>query len=110
MKYFTYNQNNSGGYFIRNDEVADYVIIQASSAKEADEKMSDISYDHDSYCQCCGERWWIDSDESDGKDGPMVYKDDIRDSFEVNFDANNAYALIYNIDGTIDKILPTNRK
>ena len=34
-KFFTFNQNNSGGYFIINDDVAHYLIIEAQNAEEA---------------------------------------------------------------------------
>ena len=44
MKYFTVTQNNSGGYFIENETVGAYVIVQAKSANEAIEKLKDIIY------------------------------------------------------------------
>jgi hypothetical protein len=65
--FFTYRQNNSGGRFIG----AKYVIVEAESAKEADEiaEENDVYFDgvSDGYdCGCCGDRWsrqWEDGTE-----------------------------------------------
>lgn len=35
LKWFNFNQNNSGGYYIENDEVGSDVYIQAVDAKTA---------------------------------------------------------------------------
>jgi hypothetical protein len=70
--FYTYDQNNSGGYFIENDDVREYLIIEADSVSEANDKMYDITEDYSEFCECCGERW----DEfwgEEGKDEPMIY-------------------------------------
>ena len=73
MKFYTYNQNNSGGAFT---DPAKYVIIEADSPEEADERAEE----HDLYfngvdagidCKCCGDRWLHTWD--DGTDKPEVY-------------------------------------
>ncbi|MGG1662479.1 DUF7296 family protein [Brevibacillus sp. NRS-1366] len=71
--FFHIRQNNSGGYFIENDDVAINLIIEAVNAKEAERKMYEITADYSQYCSCYGERWscWIDDD--DGTDEPTVY-------------------------------------
>lgn len=76
MSFFTYRQNNSGGYFYG---PAKYVIIEADNADEANR----IAEDHDIYfngcmtgmdCSCCGDRWYP-CDDSDAEDQPMIYGD-----------------------------------
>lgn len=56
-KFYIYDQNNSGGYFIVNEDVAPYVIIESSSRKYADVLFNEISVSYSSYCKCCGKRW-----------------------------------------------------
>lgn len=57
--WYEFDQNNSGGYFIRGDFVADVVFIQAMSADQACEIMREmVEKDEAEYwCECCGERW-----------------------------------------------------
>jgi hypothetical protein len=66
MKYFTYDQNNSGGSF------SDYlwVIVEAPSSPVADSLACDFGpcyfdgCDEGMDCDCCGDRWhraWSDS-------------------------------------------------
>lgn len=59
MPFFTFSQNNSGGFFTG---PAKYVIIEALDMSEAD----DIAERNDLYfngcesgwdCSCCGDRW-----------------------------------------------------
>jgi len=57
MKWYTVSQNNSGGYFIQNDDVDQYVSVQASTKEEAEEKLEEITSSYSEYCNCCGERW-----------------------------------------------------
>ena len=35
LKWFEFDQNNSGGYYIENDVVGSKIFVQAPSAKEA---------------------------------------------------------------------------
>jgi len=62
MSFFTYRQNNSGGSFVENEHVNIFVIIEADSAKQADNKAKsiDIYFDgceNGTDCHCCGDRW-----------------------------------------------------
>ena len=61
-KFYTISQNNSGGYFIENDDVDYYVSVQADSLYEAEKLLEDIVEDYSEYCDCCGLRWtiWLD--------------------------------------------------
>ena len=71
--FYTYRQNNSGGSFIG----AMNVIVEADSAKEADEIAQEngvyfngVSLGMD--CGCCGDRWYPAWDD-DGTEQPEIY-------------------------------------
>lgn len=101
-KFFTFNQNNSGGYLIENDDVAKHLIIEAQNAENAIGKMYDITSDYSEYCPCCGKRWseWIDDD--DGTEEPMVYDIEIKESpYQSSFGSST---IIYYYDGTKEKL------
>lgn len=71
-KFYTFYQSNPGGYFIKNDKVAEYVIIQAESSYEANDKAEEIGIYFDGIkkgldCECCNDRWYRVS-EWEGKD------------------------------------------
>ena len=55
--WFMYDQNNSGGVFIRNDRVGDCLFIQAYDVEEADRIMDKATAQDDWWCECCGPRW-----------------------------------------------------
>lgn len=72
--FYQFRQNNSGGSF---DEPAINVIVEASSAVEANE----IAQQHGIYfdgcdsgtdCSCCGDRW-SPASEYDASERPQVY-------------------------------------
>lgn len=102
-KYYTFSQNNSGGYFVKDEEkgVCEYLIIQATSVKNAIEKMESIGDSVSgfwNYCDCCGERWstWID--ESDGYEEPMIYGEIVYD--EMHKEMFRSMAPVHYLDGT----------
>jgi len=61
--WYEYRQNNSGGIFAYSDEVSNFVLIEASSADEANSKAESIGIyfnglgDMGIDCDCCGDRW-----------------------------------------------------
>lgn len=62
-KYYKFWQNNSGGYFVNNDDVREYVIIEALDENHANSIAEDIGiyFDGVAYgmdCECCGDRWY----------------------------------------------------
>lgn len=99
-KFFTFPQNNSGGYYIINDDVSEYLIIEAQNASEAIHKMEYITEDYSQYCPCCGTRWsyWMVED-SNGDEEPMIYDRNIRDA-EENIRGNKPRVIVHYYDGT----------
>lgn len=75
--WFEYRQNNSGGSFVSDQNVAHSVWVEADSHESANEIAKDkgIYFDgveDDRDCPCCGDRWWPCSD-SDSEDVPSTY-------------------------------------
>ena len=100
LKWYGINQNNSGGYIIENDFVGSDIFIQATSPEEAEEKALRIVSDYSEYCHCCGERWYINFDESDGNSEPCKYGEPL----SVKYKPYGEYAVLHHYDGTITRI------
>jgi lipopolysaccharide export LptBFGC system permease protein LptF len=98
MPFFLFSQNNSGGSFVINDKVAEYVVIEASKAKYANADAQEIGIYFNGVstgddCGCCGDRWGR-VDSSDATDQPGKYGKLI--------DLNSAKStIIYYTDGTV---------
>lgn len=86
MYYFVFDQNNSGGYWIENDDVASTVIIESDSKEDAVDKMEEITDAYSEYCPCCGERWCFDY--------PSIYKSVVVENLDTQ-----GTALLYKSNG-----------
>jgi hypothetical protein len=78
-KFYMFRQNNPGGSFTFNakEGIGINVIIEATSAKEANDKAESIGIyfngcDRGIDCDCCGDRWYT-CDEDEGEETPKVY-------------------------------------
>ena len=78
-KFYTYNQNNSGGHFAfdKVSGITHLVIIEADSIDHADAIAEDIGLywngcDAGIDCPCCGDRWY--SPYGEGTDEPSIYE------------------------------------
>jgi hypothetical protein len=101
--FYIYDQNNSGGGFIVDDEVTYNVIIEADSADEANRKAEEIGiYFDDNYeydCSCCGTRWsraW----SNDGDAEPEIYGKPVAEYKEYWAKEGEPWAHVYYKDGT----------
>lgn len=54
MKYYSYDQTNSGGKYCA---PAMYLFVAARSPQEADLIAEELGADFDDSCSCCGSRW-----------------------------------------------------
>jgi hypothetical protein len=70
--FFTYRQNNSGGSWEINDKVTLYVIIEAQTAEEADERAEKIGIEFETGCPTCG-YGWSRADHWESEKQPMIY-------------------------------------
>ena len=64
MSFYHFNQNNSGGRFVRTEALDHHVFIEAASQDEAVAKAESIGIyfdgcDSGSDCPCCGDRWSV---------------------------------------------------
>lgn len=77
MNFYEFTQNNSGGSFDVNENVAHRVIIEANSEEEANKKFETLIEDQSSSCPCCGDRWYAEGNLLDldrlKKDGYETY-------------------------------------
>ncbi len=95
--FFTYQQNNSGGYYEIDDTVAQVVIIEADSPEEANERASDIGIFSYWSCECCGERFSSKSDLASGCES-------VEEAFkEADWMRDDKQVRIYYKDGTVSK-------
>lgn len=100
MSYFTFDQNNSGGVFIENDNLTQYVIIEANTAREANAKFLELGgyFDGAGDCPCCGPRWYQLWEDVDGPDEPLIYDQPLNGDFYKDRDLK-VYAIIHYLDG-----------
>lgn len=75
MKFYFFNQNNSGGSFDVTDKLCHRVIIEASNVDEAIDIAENMGIYFDgcatgSDCECCGDRWYR---PDDGHGFPYAY-------------------------------------
>ncbi len=82
MGWFMFRQNNSGGAFFRNEEVAKFVFIQADSAAQANHRAEKVGIYFDGVatsgdCECCGDRWYRVDDDEETKT-PMIYSEKVK--------------------------------
>jgi hypothetical protein len=95
--FYRFNQNNSGGYIITDDEsgIGDYVFIFANSFSQANEKAEEIGMFNLPYCDCCGVRFY----SLWGYEEPM--KDGEEDSF---FTINSSMSIFFHFpNGEVKK-------
>ena len=87
--WFNFDQNNSGGNFIVNDNVTHRVIIEADSEEEAIEIGENLGMYWDGCdigvdCPCCGDRWYCAPSQIDKtKEGFSIeeYAQNLADSW-----------------------------
>jgi len=98
--FYTFIQNNSGGFFDSDDEVRQYVIIEGDTADEVIGRAKEVGIYFDGCqsgldCSCCGDRWYEPyQDPTD--EVPSIYGEPVTPAKE-NSDAN---VVIYYKDGT----------
>lgn len=99
-KFYTVDQNNSGGYFIDIEDVGHYVIIEAENAEQAETKLNEIVEDYSEYCGCCGTRWYSYWSDDDGTNEPMIYDEPVAEYRNMW----GGHAVVYYYDGTKKRI------
>lgn len=99
LRWWTFNQNNSGGYFITNEDVAEYVCIEAESAKEAMSRAEALFENYSEYCECCGTRWSTYQQEDEGTESPEVWGESI---YSVSPSYFRSECRLHHWDGSVE--------
>ena len=102
-KFYTFQQNNSGGDFHINEDIAEIVIIEALNNSDANFKAKKLGMNNSDSCPCCGDRWtwqgdWTDEDE--GCEEPMSYDEPIEDYIRNQNSSFDETVIIHYFDGT----------
>ena len=115
MKYYLYDQNNSGGSFEvdHTEGISVYVIIAARSTREADQKAEDLGLyfdgcETDRDCSCCGDRWYS-ADEYDAKPYPHIHGTKLKD-YVSTFKWEDIDVYVHYYNGTIEGWSTTKEK
>ena len=63
MKWYEFDQNNSGGNFVTNDKLCHRIFIEAEDADAANKKAEELGIyfngvEEGKDCPCCGDRWY----------------------------------------------------
>ena len=104
-KFYHFNQNNSGGVFVRDEHVCHHVIIEANDHVEANSKAVGIGIyfngcETGDDCGCCGDRWssqW----GGDGERSPHIYGKPIEETNDMFTPVGEVYARVYYRDGEV---------
>lgn len=117
--FFTYRKNNSYGVFDLDDNVKHYVIIEADSAKEADEKAESVGLYFDGVekgrdCPCCGDRWRKADDPDFGIEGtkePEIWGQSVLKFFKERGESLwKEEAIVYYKSGKVKVIKEANNE
>ncbi|MGX9845772.1 DUF7296 family protein [Streptococcus iniae] len=95
--FYVFDQNNSGGYFVIDENVSSELVIEAHSGEEAANRLLEIisqKPEYTNFCPCCGSRWDIEY--------PDVYTrywvtDEQKQEFEE--ESNGRQAMFYPLEG-----------
>jgi len=103
-KFYNFHQNNSGGHFVRNDDVCENVFIEAHSPEEANMLADNFGIYFDGCstgedCSCCGDRWY---ETTEGEDEPKLYGIPVKKCYvDGSF---RTQCIIHYLNGTKEKI------
>ncbi|HEM4739795.1 TPA: hypothetical protein U2D46_001947 [Streptococcus suis] len=104
--FYVFDQNNSGGYFVIDENVTSEIIIEATEEAKALERLEEIlsqKPEYMEYCSCCGERWY--PEYSDVYTRYWV-SDEQYEEFEEVRDGHEA--MFYPLDGE-HRLIPWSR-
>lgn len=59
--FYVFDQNNSGGYFVIDENISSEIIIEAMDEQQAITRLNEIidqKPEYTNFCPCCGTRWY----------------------------------------------------
>ncbi|GAA1064693.1 DUF7296 family protein [Streptomyces asiaticus] len=104
--FFTFNQNNSGGGFDFDEArgITEYVIVEADTADEANERAESIGlyFDGDGDCPCCGDRWYAQWSNDRGREVPSIYDEPVETATAlIKWMGDNPDVFVHYADGRV---------
>lgn len=98
-KFYTLIQNNVEGYLIQNEDVDEFVIIEAENTEEFYDIADRILEGYYDFCPCCGSRWdYLEIEEEDGEDEPKIFGKPV-EQYANSSIYKNIKAIIYYLNG-----------
>lgn len=113
--FYLFNQVNSGGFFVVDEKVTQNVIIEATSADDANIRAETIGIYFDGVnqgedCECCGDRWGKVSDD-DGTDEPLLYDKPPEEHFPWFLKEGVPYCRVYFLNGNVKEyVVPSDKQ
>lgn len=76
-RYYDFLQNNSGGDFLRDENLGDHVLIAAKNPDDANDRLVSLGgyfdgVENGSDCSCCGDRWYPKWKSDKGTETPTL--------------------------------------
>jgi hypothetical protein len=111
MSFFIWNQNNSGGHFVVDDNLTWRVVIEADTYKQAEYKALNLGIyyngcDDGRDCSCCGDRWYNGSELDTENQTLVEYLQEYADEYGWE----SPSVIIHYADGTKGTITKAARK
>lgn len=108
--FYLYSQNNSGGGWDTDENLAHRVVIEATSLNLANGKAQEMGIYFDGVesgydCECCGDRWYDPEGMGISNDELVVYTQDLANKYGWT----SPDVIIHYQDGTKQEIY-TNKK
>lgn len=105
--FYCFDQNNSGGSFDIDGNVAQFVIIEAESAAQANERAESIGIyfngvDEGHDCPCCGDRWYPVSG-SDAEASPEIFGKDPAKYRGAFTERGEVYCYVYYLSNIVEE-------
>lgn len=103
-KFFCSTQNDSGGYYLLNEEegIGHYIIVEGIDKEHIRSRLEKIIENFSDYCLCCGERWDTYILDTDLEDTPCVWNTSV-EKLKENMQGNDKIVYVHFIDGTLKK-------
>lgn len=106
FRYYDYSQNNSGGRFVRSENLGDHVLIAAVDHNDANERLKQLGgyfdgVDSGSDCGCCGDRWYAKDSYDMGEENPLICEMLIP-QYMMEFSWPGRKVVVYHPDGYRD--------
>ena len=98
MKWYHFNQNNSGGYFYFSEDVGEHVFIQAINEDVAENMFSEMDTGSENWCDCCGQRWY----GCEEQEAPEVWGQLITSGVKLH--SKDGYVVLHHANGTIQRV------